>query len=78
MEAWQLLQGNIPSVMGGGATGNSSPAPLAKDVKQNPDNNIPKAIALITFFILNDKWVGENEFNGEQLTYFVNIFNGSN
>jgi hypothetical protein len=44
--------------MGGGATGNSSPAPSAKDVKQNSNKSIPKAMALVTFFILNDKRVG--------------------
>ncbi len=32
MEAWQLLQGNIPSVMGGGETGNSS-APIAGEIR---------------------------------------------
>jgi hypothetical protein len=51
MEAWQLLQGNIPSVMGGGATGNSSAAPFAEEVKQNPIKNIPNAIASIFFFM---------------------------
>jgi len=58
MLAWQLLQGNIPSVMGGGVTGNSSPAPLAKDVKHTPDKSIPKNIALVTFFIFTamDRW----------------------
>jgi hypothetical protein len=50
-EAWQLLQGNIPSVIGGGATGNSSPAPFAEDVKQNPNKNIPNAIAFVSFFM---------------------------
>jgi hypothetical protein len=52
MEAWQLLQGNIPSVMGGGATGNFSPAPFAKDVKQTPDRSIPNTMALVTFFMI--------------------------
>jgi hypothetical protein len=46
-----LLQGNNPSVIGGGATGNSSPAPFAKDAKQTPDKSIPNAMALTVFFI---------------------------
>jgi hypothetical protein len=37
--------------MGGGATGNSSPAPFAKDVKQTPNRSIPNTMALVTFFI---------------------------
>jgi hypothetical protein len=52
MEAWQLLQGNIPSVMGGGATGNSSPAPFAEDIKQNPNKSIPNAITVVSFFMI--------------------------
>jgi hypothetical protein len=52
MAAWQLEQGNIPSVIGGGATGNSSPAPFAKDVKQTPNKSIPNAMVLTAFSIL--------------------------
>jgi hypothetical protein len=51
MEAWQLLQGNIPSVMGGGETGNSWLAPLTKETKQNPDKNA-NVIPNILFFIV--------------------------
>jgi hypothetical protein len=51
MEAWQLLQGNIPSVMGGGATGNSSPAQFAEEVKQTPNKIIPNAMAFFSFFM---------------------------
>ena len=36
MEAWQLLQGNIPSVIGGGETGNSSAA-MAEEIKNTAD-----------------------------------------
>jgi hypothetical protein len=51
MVAWQLLQGNIPSVIGGGATGNSSDEAFAEEVKQNPQKNIPNAMALVFFFM---------------------------
>ncbi len=65
MVAWQLLHGNIPSVIGGGATGNSSPAPLAKEVRQTPNKNIPIPMALAAFFILErlNKRAGEKEFS---------------
>jgi hypothetical protein len=37
--------------MGRGATGNSSPAPLAKEGKQIPNKSNPNGMALVTFFI---------------------------
>jgi hypothetical protein len=60
MAAWQLLQGNIPSVIGGGATGNSSPAPLAKDAKQTPDRSIPNTMVFTAFSIL-ERYMGGGE-----------------
>jgi hypothetical protein len=51
MEAWQLLQGNIPSVIGGGATGNSSDAPYAEEARQNPNKYIPNAMAFVFSFM---------------------------
>jgi hypothetical protein len=38
--------------MGGGATGNSSPAPFAEDIKQNPNKSIPNAITVVSFFMI--------------------------
>ncbi len=35
IEAWQLLQGKIPSVIGGGGTGNSSVAFGIEEVKKD-------------------------------------------
>jgi hypothetical protein len=37
--------------MGGGATGNSSAASLATDVKQAPKKSTPNTMALVTFSI---------------------------
>jgi hypothetical protein len=37
--------------MGGGATGNSSPALFAEDVNQNPNNSIPNAMTVVSFFM---------------------------
>ena len=51
MEAWQLLQGNMPSVIGGGETGNSCSTPVAKETKQSPDRNA-NAITDIVLVIL--------------------------
>jgi hypothetical protein len=60
MAAWQLEQGYIPSVIGGGATGNSSPAPFAKDVKQTPNKSIPSTMVLATVFIF-ERYMGGEE-----------------
>jgi hypothetical protein len=57
MVAWQLLQGNIPSVIGGGATGNSSDAQYAEGIRQNPNKYIPNVIALVfsLMFVMNNR-----------------------
>jgi len=49
-----LLQGNIPSVMGGGETGNSWFAPITKETKQTPDKKINPNTKIVFFiFYLN-------------------------
>jgi hypothetical protein len=60
MEAWQLLQGNIPSVIGGGETGNSCSTPMAKETKQSPDRNanpITDIVLVILYRMAGGKWL---------------------
>jgi hypothetical protein len=60
MEAWQLLQGKMPSVIGGGVTGNSWSAPLTGEIKQTPPKKT-KAIAQAIFSIFISRMVRKTE-----------------
>jgi hypothetical protein len=60
MEAWQLLHGNIPSVIGGGETGNSCSTPIAKETKQSPARNantMTDIVLVILYRMAGGKWL---------------------
>ena len=58
MEAWQLLQGNIPSVIGGGETGNSSYATIGKgdEIEYTEEENKDPDRASFSMCIIFLEW----------------------